>query len=439
MMSQPCAIPACKSKSFVVCYCCNRHVCADHIKEHNLIRSELNVLKDEVISLNDQFKIFDTEKLIKDSREKLDKWKDDCYKIIECYYEQKCQELVQFCTQKSDQHRRKIDQLQMSIINLLDSQRTTQQNVQSLRSLIDDTKLELNKTKEKGIQMDIRSFTLDNNSISIKDFKPNAFNMNASMLSSPSHAIECVDGWQSELACNDRRILVSLSNSLCLFDRDLTIVKKIPWIYESIYDVCWSSTLSNFIVITEKKKLYRINEISLSVERVYGIEEKDWLSCTCSDTYLYLTTREVGSNIFQFKLLPLIRPIKQWQPPYSCKLHDSIHTIRNNGKTLALVVRESFGGVIDIELRSSTTLNRLWSLPLDMRSSGLWSRINCCSLQLDEWLAVHAATSRLFHINKDGQLQTVYEYRPKLNNAVMFGSNILVVHLGRQINFHKLE
>jgi hypothetical protein len=202
--------------------------------------------------------------------------------------------------------------------------------------------------------------------------------------------------------------------------------------------MCWSSALSNFIVITDKKKIYRINETTLVIDRVYGIEEKDWLSCTCSDTCLYLTTREMGTNIYQFKLSPLIRPVKQWIPPYSCKPYQSIHDIQYNNEKIALIIREFFGGVVDIELRSSATFNPIWSLPLDIRSSGLWSRISCRSLQYDEWLIVHAATSRLFHISKDGKLNIIHEYRPKLNNAIMFGPKTLVAHLGSKVNFHNL-
>ncbi|CAF4816071.1 unnamed protein product, partial [Rotaria sp. Silwood2] len=149
----------------------------------------------------------------------------------------------------------------------------------------------------------------------IKASKPNAFNINTSILSILYHTIECIDGWQSELTSNNQSILISVSNNLGLFDRDLNRIKKTPWKFECIYDMCWLSTLSNFIVITDKKKVYRIHETTLSIERIYGIEENDWLSCTYSDTDLYLTICETGSNIFQFKLLPLIRPVEQWQPP----------------------------------------------------------------------------------------------------------------------------
>ncbi len=44
-MSQSCAIPTCKLKSSNLCYCCNKNVCIDHLREHNdLNKSELNYL-----------------------------------------------------------------------------------------------------------------------------------------------------------------------------------------------------------------------------------------------------------------------------------------------------------------------------------------------------------------------------------------------------------
>jgi hypothetical protein len=95
------------------------------------------------------------------------------------------------------------------------------------------------------------------------------------------------------------------------------------------------------------------------MKQIYGIEEKDCLSCTCSDTCSYLTTRALGTNIYQFKLLPLIRLVKQWIPLYSCKLNESIHHIQYNDGTIAPIIRQSFGGAVDIELRSSTTHNKL--------------------------------------------------------------------------------
>ncbi|UJR34191.1 hypothetical protein I4U23_021597 [Adineta vaga] len=438
-MSQLCVISMCKFKSSTICSCCNKNLCIDHLKEHDeLIRIRLECLNNEMKNLIEEIQTINMEKLIEINREKLYQWKENCYEIIENYYEEKCNELQRFCYEKFEQQRKELDQLQIRIDNFNLNENISEKDLQSLKISLHDFQQDINQLKQKGIQITIQPFLLNNQSISILNSKPDAFNINQSILSSPYRTIECVNGWQSELASNDRLILFSLADNLCLFDRDLTLIKQSSWPFECIYDMCWSSTLSNFIILTEKKKIYRINELNLSIERIYGIEEKDWLSCTCSETYLYLTTRDIGTDIFQYKLLPLIRPVKQWQPPYSCKPHESIHTIQYNNQTLALIIREPLGGVIDIELRSAVTFNRLWSLPLDIRSSGLWSRINCCSLQYNEWLVVDTTTSRLFHINQDGKLKNIHEYHSKLNNAIMFRSNILVIHLGSKVNFHQL-
>lgn len=438
-MSQFCSIATCRSKASSQCYCCNKNVCIDHLKEHiDLSNTELNCLNNEIISLNNQFKTVDMKKLVNEWRERFDQWKNDCHKIIDCYYEEKCKELETFCSEKVNQHLKEIDDIQTTITNLIQTEKTTQKHLDTLKSTIYDMKKDINKFKEKGIQIDIRPFLFDNHSITIKDTKPYAFNINPSKLSLSYHTIQSTNGSKSELISNDRFILINLGENLSLYDRDLALIKQTSGIAENIYDMCWSSSLANFIIITDKKKVYRINETTLSIDRVFGIEEKDWLSCTCSDTYLYLTTGQMSTNIYQFKFLPLIRPVKQWIPPYSCKPHQSIHHIQYNNRTLAVIVRDSFSGNVDIELCSTATFNRLWSLPLDIRSSGVWSRISCRALQYDEWLVIHAATSRLFHVTKDGQLKIVHEYHPKLNNAVMFGTNTLAIHLGSKVNFHHI-
>ena len=280
-MSQLCSVPICKSKSTILCYCCNKNVCLDHLREHDdLIKFDLKYLNDEIFNLNDQLKIFDTEKLIENGREKLYQWKENCHRIIDCYYQLKYEELKQFLTKKFEHNQKEIDQIQITIKDFIRNDKSTRKSLESLKLSIHNIQREMKKFKDKGIQMDIRPFILDNHSISIKDSKPNAFKMTSSCLSSPDHTIETINGTQSELVSNDRFILISLGENLSLFDRDLTLTRQCSWLGECIYDMCWSSTLSNFILITNKRKVYRINETTLVIERVCGIEEKDWLSCT---------------------------------------------------------------------------------------------------------------------------------------------------------------
>ena len=48
--------------------------------------------------------------------------------------------------------------------------------------------------------------------------------------------------------------------NLCLFDKELNLVKQFPWKYDRIPDMCWSSTLNSFIIITDKDGVFLVNE-----------------------------------------------------------------------------------------------------------------------------------------------------------------------------------
>ncbi|CAF3878815.1 unnamed protein product [Rotaria sp. Silwood1] len=89
-----------------------------------------------------------------------------------------------------------------------------------------------------------------------------------------------------------------------------------------------------------------------------------------------------------------------------------------------------------IELRSSSTLDKLWSLPFDtMRSMGQ-RIIRVCLLKYDEWLVIDYSTSHLLHVSKDGKIKAKRLYEPTAHNAVLFGSNILAIRTTNCLNYY---
>jgi hypothetical protein len=109
----------------------------------------------------------------------------------------------------------------------------------------------------------------------------------------------------------------------------------------------------------------------------------------------------------------------------------------NNG-TLALIIKVSSNNTVHFDLRSSTTLDRLWSIQLDVKKSWFQQTIRCCSLKYDQWLVVEGNTSNLFHILKNGKIKIRREYKPSPVNAILFHSNILAIRTNKNINFHRL-
>ena len=145
----------------------------------------------------------------------------------------------------------------------------------------------------------------------------------------------------------------------------------------------------------------------------------------------------MGTNIFEFNLLSSFQLIKQWKPPKSCKQHEYIDDISYNNGKLALIIKVSSNNTVHLEVRSSTTLDHLWSLQLDIKKSWFQQTISCCPLMYDEWLVVEGNTSHLFHILKNGQMKLMGEYKPSPVNAILFGSNILVIRTKKTIMFHR--
>ncbi|CAF2888343.1 unnamed protein product [Rotaria sp. Silwood2] len=105
-MSKSCSMEKCTRASGWLCDCCQQSFCLQHLNEHNdLLTSQLNSLADEINALEDRLKTLNIHNTIDDSHEKLEQWRHDCHKKIDCLFEQKCQDFNQLVHEKIDQPR----------------------------------------------------------------------------------------------------------------------------------------------------------------------------------------------------------------------------------------------------------------------------------------------------------------------------------------------
>ena len=257
-------------------------------------------------------------------------------------------------------------------------------------------------------------------------------------MSSSFQTIICHHPLGSALASNNQRLLMDQRLSLHLFNEDLTLKKQYQWKNGFIRHICWSSTLNSFIFITNKKQIYLVNDCLTSIEYIENIPEQDWSSCTCSDTFLFITTNDRGTNIFQFNLSLNFELIQQWKSPNSCQKHELIHNIIYNNQTLALIIEDSLSNMIHLELRSSETLHLLWSFQSNIQCDLFQPAIRCCSLKYNEWLLIDSNNSHLIHINSDGQIKGLHTYQSPPWNAILYDSNVLAIRTENSLNFHKV-
>ncbi|CAF2466780.1 unnamed protein product [Rotaria sp. Silwood2] len=435
-MSRLCSIKSCTRISRWLCDCCRQNLCLQHLNEHNaLLISQLNPLTDEINALGDRLKTLTIQKTIVNNLEKLEQWRQDCYKAIDCLFEQKCQELHQLVNEKVGQQREELNQIHLKITELINSQEATRQDIELLASIIRQIETNMNELEETCFAINISPLLIDDTLISIEN--PTEYELDLSTLSPAYRTIHYPKGSFISLTGNDRYLLIHRYPNLCLLDREMNIVKQTLWSNGEIRDSCWSSTLDQFIILG-KKDIFLINESTMSIENVQTVEERYWLSCTCSDTVLFACTNERASSVLEFTLFPSIEFTREWKYPVTCTDDEMIDDIVYSTGNIALTVKNVIEKSVRIELRYAKTFYRIWTLQLDIRYFKTIP-FRCCLLTCNEWLIVDHETGRLFHIRKDGKIKKIISYYSSPYRAFLLDSNKLAVSTMDGVNLRTLQ
>ncbi|CAF1172045.1 unnamed protein product [Rotaria sp. Silwood1] len=214
------------------------------------------------------------------------------------------------------------------------------------------------------------------------------------------------------------------------------MIRQSRWDYGAIHDLYWSLGLACFIIITEKSKAFLVNGNNLSINCIEIMDNHLWLSCTCSNSFLYLTS--LSNSIVELSLLPSFSYTRRWDPAIACQKNEFIKDITCNDDKIALIIAIFSDKIVHAIIRSLATFNQLFSIRLDIKHVSYQLPIRCCSLQDNEWLVVEANTSQLFHIGREGKLKGTVTYDQPSYKVLLFGSNILVIRTDSTINFHEV-
>ena len=389
-------------------------------------------LADRINSLNDRLTISNIENLICHSRQKIDQWRTDCYDLIDRYYEQKLREFDRHVAGIVNRQRKEINRIRSNLATLTHKHDILSKDIDHIKTLTRQLEQDMDETKEKYLQLTLQSIEIKDDLIQIH----NANDIeNSTIFQPPWKTFAYLDDSSKLLCTNERYLLVHQNSNLCLLDKELNIIKEKSWTYGWIMDMCWSTTLARFFVLT-RNYLFLIDESTMTFVRAQKVPKLSWWSCTCSDGTLYLTTKDWASNIYQFTLWPSIQVAKRWQSPRTCKQDETINDIISNKDKLALMIYNRLTKTKSIELRLAISMDRIWSVDLDVDYDS--RAIRCCLLNYDEWLIIDWNTSNIYQISHDGKLKLTHDYHPSPSCAAMFGTNLLAISTVDGINLHKL-
>ncbi len=433
-MSQPCAITACKRTSRALCYCCQQSICLQHLKEHNdLLVFQLNPLVDQINTIGDRLKAINIENKIGNFRQNLEQWRMDCHKKIDDFFEKKCQEISQRVSGKIQNQREEIDRIQSKIGALIREEEVSRQDIDLLTSTVRTIDQHVDNFEHINLSIKIQPLVIDDSLIDIEELNINRFDL--AKMSPACKTINYTDGSCGSLASNDRFLLMHQQPDLCLIDQNFKIVRQTTWNHGDFRDIGWSSSLNRFIIIGEKD-VFSINEKTMSIDKFVTLSKRNWFSCTCSDSSLFLSTYELASSIIEYNLLPTMEIIKEWKSPVTCQKEEWITDMKYNNGSITLMIKNSSENTLFIELRNIKTLDRLWSFKMDcmdLRNRAFY----CCLLNDEELLVMDHGSDRLVHITKDGRMKSSCAYKSRPLCATLFGSDIIAISTNKGVNFHK--
>ncbi|UJR14317.1 hypothetical protein I4U23_001311 [Adineta vaga] len=255
-------------------------------------------------------------------------------------------------------------------------------------------------------------------------------------LKRPFRTIKITDKTSVSLACNDKHILLKQTPYLCLFNRQLMIIKEIPWPYEHV-NTCWSSTLERFILITDQK-IFTLDDNTIILDhcQISSNDQILWRNGACSTSNLFLSTGDICVSLQQYTLQPLIQFVKTWHVTGLHPQNEGILTFICTNDKLAFVISNIYVFRRRFEVHSLLTYERLWSISLEAVA-------HCCSIYNDQWIIMELLKPRLLHLSIDGKILQEYQTKPLATdiiwNAVQLDQDTIVTLTMTSLNLHKLS
>jgi hypothetical protein len=144
----------------------------------------------------------------------------------------------------------------------------------------------------------------------------------------------------------------------------------------------------------------------------------------------------MSGSLHQYTLQPTIEFVKEWQLLALNPTYEGILTFTCANEKLAFIISNIHIFQRRLDLRSSTTLERIWSIQLDAVA-------HCCSINDDQWIVMELLKPRLLHISSDGKILQEYNVKTSLMgiiwNAIQLDKDTIVTFTMTTLNLHKLS
>lgn len=410
--SRPCTIEGCRTPSRTVCICCEKCYCLDHLTQHfGKINNKLTPLNDKINGLANRLNKFAS--IEPSYLVALDKWRDEAHRAVEKYYDTKRRDFVD---DRRDKLEKEVERVRNLLEKLMRKHDAVQQDVDKMTQ---DVRLVEQKFSEyQTLRFTIHQLEIDENLI-IRDIFP---------LPSPCRTMKVPCDEFPAMASNEKYLLLHQPPNLSLLDRHFAVIKQVPWTHENVWDMCWSKTLGKFFLVANKE-LFTCDQNTMVIAPCPISCEAELYRGTCSESAFFLLTRGLAPTIFEYKLPPNSKNVKQRAAPETCAECECIFDLKANHKSLAMIIFNTETEKTRLDLRSSINLQTFWSVDVGQG-------FRCCLLHGEQWMVVDALSRRLFHISNKGQVLKVDKYAHQPWNIIQWGKFIIGIRTNDAINLY---
>ncbi|CAF1462687.1 unnamed protein product [Didymodactylos carnosus] len=445
-----CQIELCKSMAVSQCFHCSKNICLEHLTEHvNLINVPQISLIDQLNYLKDQSEHMTIEQLSKQALNKLEQWKNESYEIINQLFDIKYQELEMGIQKQEDylnENRIKQQQLVKDVQNKLNESNLTNEQINNIKQNIEQIKNNLNEFNNNFIKIETKSLNIDHNYIKIQI---KSRELNLKQLETIQPIKTCHLKWHAfAMASNQYFILLQYNEQILnVYDHELNLYKQIPWNHDIIWDMCWSTIINEFILLT-LTNIYTIDVKTTNIKLIDQIKphktDAPFGHCTCShlndnDTHLFISYKGYDPVIEEYNLKLTFQLQKQWKSPQTCSHDERINCLRYNNYNdqIGLIIYNKTTDQWHLDVHELLTFNVIWSLELGEICLQHGYYLN--PLSNNEWLIINTDSHLLYNVRSNDHLYTTIKYDKRLLNAIMFNENYLVIStMEYTINLHEL-
>lgn len=300
----------------------------------------------------------------------------------------------------------------------------TDEAIEKIKSHIQAFKIDLRDTGQ-DVRLRVRTLVVDDDLIQL----------DRNSLSRGFQTIRRTGGSWSPIASREPYLCTHSAPDLCIFCYGGHMINAYPWTLDQIKALCWSWTLDKFLIITEQT-ISTVGIDSPNIERRHTSQNKDrrWSCATCSSQILYLSTMGWGAHVYEYTISPGIRFVKRWSPPTVCAANESIDDLKYRAGKIAMIINCYFDR-IRLELRSSSTFERLWSY--DVEAIARVHNPSCCPIDDDRWLVIDGDNDELLFIDNDGQLSNRVPCQGAPRYATQLNENVLALSTTFEIRLHQ--